>query len=76
MSNNSDLIKDNRLLYLDKVQWVGKNGRRVRVTGGLFKGAEGVKRSVRRDTRACVEIAGVAAVAKALVICLLLKGID
>lgn len=57
MSNNSDLIKDNRLIYLDKVQWVGKNGLRVRVTGGLFKGAEGVKRSVRRDARACVEIA-------------------
>lgn len=51
MNNNSDLIKDNRLLYLDKVQWVGKNGRRVRVTGGLFKGAEGVKRSVTRHAR-------------------------
>ena len=60
-------VADDRILYLDEVQWVGKEGRRVRVMGGVFKGTEGVIRRVRRNKCVCVEIAGVVAVAIAFV---------
>jgi len=69
-------VTDDRVIYLDEVQWVGKEGRRVRVTGGVFKGAEGVIRRVRRNKCVCVEIAGVVAVAIAFVPGALLEGID
>ena len=60
-------VSDDRVIYLDEVQWVGKEGRRVRVTGGVFKGTEGVIRRVRRNKCVCVEIGGVVAVAIAFV---------
>ena len=69
-------VADDRILYLDEVQWVGKEGRRVRVTGGVFKGTEGVIRRVRRNKCVCVEIAGVVAVAIAFVPGALLEDIE
>ena len=69
-------VADDRILYLDQVQWVGKEGRRVRVTGGVFKGTEGVIRRVRRNKCVCVEIAGVVAVAIAFVPGALLEEIE
>lgn len=69
-------VADDRILYLDQVQWVGKEGCRVRVTGGVFKGTEGVIRRVRRNKCVCVEIAGVVAVAIAFVPGALLEEIE
>ena len=69
-------VADDRIVYLDEVQWVGKEGRRVRVTGGVFKGTEGVIRRVRRNKCVCVEIAGVVAVAIAFVPGALLEEIE
>lgn len=51
------------LVYLDSVPANYQAGQRVRVIEGVFKGAEGRVRRVRRDRRVVVEIAGVCAVA-------------
>lgn len=51
------------LLYLgsDKQEW--HLGDRVRVTDGVFKGAEGIVKRIKKDRRLVVTVNGVAAVA-------------
>ena len=55
--------KDKDLLFLggDKAVW--HQGDRVRVTGGVFKGAEGIVKRIKKDRRLVVTVGGVAAVA-------------
>jgi len=55
--------RDKNLLFLggDRAEW--HQGDRVRVTDGVFKGAEGIVKRIRRDRRLVVTVNGVAAVA-------------
>lgn len=55
--------KDKDLLFLggDKALW--HQGDRVRVTAGVFKGAEGIVKRIKKDRRLVVTVNGVAAVA-------------
>ena len=55
--------KDRDLLFLggDKAEW--HQGDRVRVTAGVFKGAEGIVKRIKKDRRLVVTVNGVAAVA-------------
>ncbi|MBQ7269436.1 MAG: UpxY family transcription antiterminator [Bacteroidales bacterium] len=55
--------RDRDLLFLggDKALW--HQGDRVRVTDGVFKGAEGIVKRIKKDRRLIVTVNGVAAVA-------------
>lgn len=55
--------RDRDLLFLggDKALW--HQGDRVRVTDGVFKGAEGIVKRIKKDRRLVVTVNGVAAVA-------------
>lgn len=54
---------DDSVMFLDENSIVGKEGKRVRIMGGLFEGVEGVIRRVKRCKRVVVEIEGVISVA-------------
>ena len=57
-------VQDDRLHYLDpNNEFLQKPGRRVRITDGDFKDAEGVIKRIKNNKRIVVEIKGVAAVA-------------
>lgn len=68
-------VTDESVMFLDEKTVVGKEGKRVRIMGGAFEGAEGVIRRVKRCKRVVVEIEGVASVAIAHVPVGLLKEI-
>lgn len=59
--------KDKDLLFLggDRAQW--HQGDRVRVTDGVFKGAEGIIKRIKKDRRLVVTVNGVAAVATSFI---------
>lgn len=67
---------DDSVMFLDDESVVGKEGKRVIITGGAFEGVTGVIRRVKRCKRVVVEIEGVASVAIAFVPAGLLKEID
>lgn len=54
---------DESVMFLDEKSVVGKEGKRVKIMGGVFEGVEGVIRRVKRCKRVVVEIKGVASVA-------------
>ena len=54
---------DESVMFLDEKSIVGKEGKRVKIMGGVFEGVEGVVRRVKRCKRVVVEIEGVASVA-------------
>lgn len=54
---------DQQVIYLDPTTVSFKKGDRVRVTGGLFEGVEGVFIRVKGDRRVVVSIQGVMAIA-------------
>ena len=56
-------MTDESVMFLDETSIVGKEGKRVRIMGGVFEGVEGVIRRVKRCKRVVVEIEGVASVA-------------
>ena len=60
-------VTDESVMFLDEKSVVGKEGKRVRIMGGVFEGVEGVIRRVKRCKRVVVEIEGVASVAIAWV---------
>ncbi|WP_455585465.1 UpxY family transcription antiterminator [Bacteroides sp.] len=58
---------DQQVVYLDPTTISFKKGDRVRVTGGLFEGVEGVFIRVKGDRRVVVSIQGVMAIATAFI---------
>ena len=60
-------MTDESVMFLDETSIVGKEGKRVRIKGGVFEGVEGVIRRVKRCKRVVVEIEGVMSVAVAWV---------
>jgi transcription antitermination factor NusG len=67
---------DDSVMFLDDDSVVGKEGKRVEITGGVFEGVTGVIRRVKRCKRVVVEIEGVASVAIAFIPAVLLKEIE
>ena len=67
---------DDSVMFLNDESVVGKEGKRVIITGGAFKGVNGVIRRVKRCKRVVVEIEGVASVAIAFVPAVWLKEIE
>lgn len=67
---------DDSVLFLNDETVVGKEGRRVLITGGVFDGITGVIRRVKRCKRVVVELEGIASVAIAFVPAVLLKEIE
>lgn len=66
---------DDSVLFLDDETVVGREGKRVLITGGVFDGITGVIRRVKRCKRVVVELEGIASVAIAFVPAVLLKEI-
>ena len=66
---------DDSVMFLNEDSVVGKEGKRVMITGGTFEGVTGVIRRVKRCKRVVVEIESVASVAIAFVPAGLLKEI-
>ena len=64
---------DDSVMFLDDEMVVGKEGKRVMITGGTFEGVTGVIRRVKRCKRVVVELEGIASVAIAYVPASLLK---
>ena len=54
---------DDSVMFLDENKIVGKEGKRVKIMGGVFEGVEGVIRRVKRCKRVVVELEGIASVA-------------
>ena len=67
---------DDSVLFLNDETVVGREGKRVLITGGVFDGITGVIRRVKRCKRVVVELEGIASVAIAFVPAVLLKEID
>lgn len=66
---------DDSVLFLNDETVVGREGKRVLITGGVFDGITGVIRRVKRCKRVVVELEGIASVAIAFVPAVLLKEI-
>ena len=66
---------DNSVMFLNDETVVGKEGKRVLITGGAFDGVTGVIRRIKRCKRVVVELEGIASVAIAFVPAKLLKEI-
>jgi len=58
---------EDSVLFLDENTIVGKEGKRVKIMGGMFEGVEGVIRRVKRCKRVVVALDGIASVAIAYV---------
>jgi transcription antitermination factor NusG len=50
-------------MFLDYKEFIGKEGRRVRINEGAFAGVEGVIKRIKRNKHVVVQIEGVTAVA-------------
>ncbi len=60
-------VQDDSVMYLDYSDFIGKEGKRVRVNEGPFAGVEGVIKRIKKNKHVVVQIEGVAAVAIAFV---------
>ncbi len=67
---------DDSVMFLNDETVVGKVGKHVLITGGVFDGVTGVIRRVKRCKRVVVELEGIATVAIAFVPSVLLKEIE
>ena len=67
---------DQAVLYLEPTELNLSQGTRVRITGGIFEGVEGVFVRVRHDRRVVVNIEGVMAVATTFVHASLVEEIE
>ena len=56
-------VVDDRVFYIENLDFAGKPGQRVRVIGGDFAGVEGIIKRVKKNKRVVVQIEHVAAVA-------------
>jgi hypothetical protein len=56
-------VMDDRVFYMDNLNFVGKPGQRVKVTEGDFAGVEGTIKRVKKNKCVVVQIENVAAVA-------------
>ena len=68
-------MTDDSVMFLNDETVVGKEGKRVLITGGIFNGVTGVIRRVKRCKRVVVELEGIASVAIAFVPAVLIKEI-
>ena len=66
---------DNSVIFLNGENYVGKEGRRVKIIGGIFEGVTVVIRRVKRCKRVVVELEGIASVAIVFVPAVMLKEI-
>lgn len=69
-------VQDNSVMFLDYKDFIGKEGRRVRISEGTFAGVEGVIKRIKKNKHVVVQIEGVAAVAVAFVPSSLLQPLD
>ena len=69
-------MTDDSVMFLNDETVIGKEGKRVLITGGIFNGVTGVIRRVKRCKRVVVELDGLATVAIAFVPAILLKELD
>ena len=69
-------MTDDSVMFLNDETVIGKEGKRVLITGGIFSGVTGVIRRVKRCKRVVVELDGLATVAIAFVPAILLKEIN
>ncbi len=67
---------DEQLIYLEPDMSKLKKGDRVRITGGMFEGAEGYFMRIKGDRRVVVCVQGIAAVATTFIHPTLLEKID
>ena len=67
---------DDSVMFLNDETVIGKVGKRVLITGGVFDGVTGIIRRVMRCKRVVVELEGIASVAIAFVPTVLLKEIE
>ena len=67
---------DDSVMFLNDETVVGKVGKHVLITGGVFDGVTGVIRRVKRCKRVVVELEGIASVAIAFVPSVLLKEVE
>ena len=67
---------DDSVMFLNDETVVGKVGKHVLITGGIFDGVTGVIRRVKRCKRVVVELEGIATVAIAFVPSVLLKEVE
>lgn len=56
-------VLDDRVFYMENLNFAGKPGQRVKVTQGDFMGVEGIIKRVKKNKCVVVQIANVAAVA-------------
>ena len=56
-------VEDDRVFYMDNLDFVGKPGQRVRIVEGEFAGVEGIVKRVKKNKCVVVQIEHVAAVA-------------
>ena len=56
-------VQDESVMFLDYKEFIGKEGRRVRINEGAFAGVEGVIKRIKRNKHVVVQIEGVTAVA-------------
>jgi transcription antitermination factor NusG len=56
-------VVDDRVFYIENLDFAGKPGQRVRVVDGDFAGVEGIIKRVKKNKRVVVQIEHVAAVA-------------
>ena len=68
--------QDERIQYLEYTDFLAKPGKRVRITDGDFKGAEGTIKRIKKRQCVVVQIEGVAAVAITFVPTAWLEPID
>ncbi len=59
--------QDDSIMYLDYKDFIGKEGKRVRIEEGTFAGVEGVIKRIKKNKHVVVQIEGVAAIAIAFV---------
>lgn len=67
---------DDSVIFLDYNDFIGKEGSRVRITGGSFAGVEGVIKRIKKNKHVVVQIEGIAAVAVTFVPASLLQPIE
>ena len=56
-------VQDESVMFLDYKDFIGKEGRRVRINEGSFAGVEGIIKRIKKNKHVVVQIEGVAAVA-------------
>lgn len=67
---------DQQVIYLPPAECEARKGDRIRITGGVFEGVEGIFLRVKGDRRVMVSIQGVMAVATAFIHPSLIERID